>query len=69
LPAGGSQQLSATIKVTKEGTHEIAGVVRTEPDENGDSWSDINYLYLTVTVAGSKIGLPEEGGRTGSESR
>lgn len=57
LPAGGSRQLSAVVKVIKEGVFGIRAVVRTNPDKNGDSWSDVNYLYLTVTATGSKIGL------------
>jgi hypothetical protein len=58
LPAGGRQQLSTTIKVVAQGVWEIRGEVRTVPDpETGDSWSNIDLLYLTVTATGSKIGL------------
>jgi hypothetical protein len=63
LSAGDSKQLLATIKVVKEGILGIQAVVRTEPDENGDSWSDVDYVYLTVTASESKIGLPTEGGK------
>lgn len=51
----------------KEGVLEIRVVTLTQPDENGDSWSDVNYLYLDATVTESKIGLPQKGGKTGTE--
>lgn len=66
LPAGGWQQLSATVKVVAQGVWEIRAVVRTG-QEGGDSWSNIDLLYLTVTATGSKIGLPSDDGKTGTE--
>jgi len=48
LPAGGWQELSATIKVVKQGVYEIRGLVR---------GGELSLLYLTVTATGSKIGL------------
>jgi hypothetical protein len=57
LPARGWQQLSATVKVVAQGVWDIRAVVRTG-QEGGDSWSNVNHLYLTATTTESRIGLP-----------
>jgi hypothetical protein len=66
LSAGGHQELAATVQVMSPGVWDIRAVVRTEP-EGGDSWSNVAHLYLTAGLTESKIGLPSDDGKAGTE--
>jgi hypothetical protein len=48
---------TTTITIVQPGVIDIRAVVQSGP-QGGDSWSDVDHLYLTVSATEASVGLP-----------